>query len=87
MPLKNAAAAAAQPGAGAPDLGRIGSLQEALEFIDLWRSASPSIDPAHEGQVLEASMMLRAGSVIAQLDGTSLRTCEQVVLQALVATP
>jgi hypothetical protein len=35
MPLKNAAAAAAQPGAGAPDLGRIGSLQEALEFIDL----------------------------------------------------
>ena len=56
MPLKNAAAAAAQPGAGAPDLGRIGSLQEALEFIDLWRSASPSIDLAHEGQVLEASM-------------------------------
>ena len=57
MPLKNAAAAAAQPGAGAPDLGRIGSLQEALEFIGLWRSASPSIDLAHEGQVLEASMI------------------------------
>ena len=35
MPLKNAADAAVQPGAGAPDLGGIGSLQEALEFIDL----------------------------------------------------